>query len=65
MRIVASGTPAELKADHGGERIAVTLPDPDQLDPAAEALERLTDGGVDIDREQAAGDRRRRARRRG
>ena len=51
--IVAAGPPAALKADHGGERIAVTLPDPGQLGPAAEALERSTQGGVDIDHEQA------------
>jgi ABC-2 type transport system ATP-binding protein len=52
-RIRASGSPAELKAAHGGERIAVTLPDLDQLGEAAEALARFADGSVDIDREQA------------
>jgi len=52
-RIRASGTPAELKAAHGGERIAVTLPGVDQLDEAAAALARFADGAVDIDRERA------------
>jgi ABC-2 type transport system ATP-binding protein len=52
-RIAAAGSPAALKADHGGERIAVTLPDAAMLEPAARALESLTSGGVDLDREQA------------
>ena len=56
-RTVAAGTPAALKADHGGERIAVTLPDPGQLDSAAQALESLTGGGTDVDRDAGAGDR--------
>ncbi len=52
-KIAADGTPAALKADHGGERIAVTLPDSGQLEPAAEALGRLTGGAVDLDRERS------------
>jgi ABC-2 type transport system ATP-binding protein len=52
-RIAAAGTPAALKADHGGERIAVTLPDRGQLEPAASALERLTGNSVDLDHEEA------------
>jgi ABC-2 type transport system ATP-binding protein len=51
-RIRASGSPTELKAAHGGERIAVTLPNLGQLEQAAEALARFADGAVDIDREQ-------------
>jgi ABC-2 type transport system ATP-binding protein len=52
-RVAAAGTPAALKADHGGERIAVTLPGSEQIEVAAEALERLTGGATDVDREQS------------
>jgi len=42
--IAAQGSPAELKARVGGERIAVTLADRDQLDAATTALAPFADG---------------------
>jgi ABC-2 type transport system ATP-binding protein len=51
-RITATGTPAELKASHGGERIAVALASPDQLEPARAALERFADGACSVEVEQ-------------
>jgi ABC-2 type transport system ATP-binding protein len=43
-RIAAAGTPAELKARVGGERIVVTVQQRDDLDTAARALEPYADG---------------------
>jgi ABC-2 type transport system ATP-binding protein len=37
-RVIARGTPGELKARVGGERVVVTLRGADQLDAAAEAI---------------------------
>jgi ABC-2 type transport system ATP-binding protein len=51
-RITATGTPAELKARHGGERIAVALVSPEQLEPARAALERFADGACSVEAEQ-------------
>jgi ABC-2 type transport system ATP-binding protein len=45
-RIVAKGTPSELKSRVGGERIAVSLELPDHLEVAAAALEPFADGPV-------------------
>ena len=45
-RIAAHGTPTELKAQVGGERIAVTLSTPHQIDIAADALTPFADGPV-------------------
>ena len=45
-RIAAQGTPTELKARVGGERIAVTLAEPRQVEFAGRALERFADGPV-------------------
>ncbi len=50
-RIAATGSPAELKARHGGERIAVAVPTAEQLPLAAAALERVAAGGAEIDKE--------------
>ena len=47
--IAAQGTPSELKARLGGERISVTLPKRDQLDAASAALARFADGPVSAD----------------
>jgi ABC-2 type transport system ATP-binding protein len=45
-RIAAQGTPAQLKARVGGQRIAVTLEAPEQLAAVAEVLEPFADGPV-------------------
>ena len=45
-RVVAAGTPSELKARLGGERIAVTVAGADQLAAAARALASFADGPV-------------------
>jgi ABC-2 type transport system ATP-binding protein len=45
-RIVAAGTPSELKARLGGERVTVTVAGADQLEAAAEALSSFADGPV-------------------
>jgi ABC-2 type transport system ATP-binding protein len=50
-KIVATGSPGQLKARHGGERIVVTVDGADELGPAAEALERVAAGTAEIDRE--------------
>jgi ABC-2 type transport system ATP-binding protein len=49
-RIVAAGTPAELKTRVGGERIAITVASTDHLETAAEALAPFADGPVARDR---------------
>ena len=52
-RIAATGTPAELKARHGGERIAVSVGAAAQLGGAASALEAVAAGAASIDEESA------------
>jgi ABC-2 type transport system ATP-binding protein len=42
-RVAASGSPAELKARVGGERLEVTVPDSDDLEPTAAALAPFAD----------------------
>jgi len=42
-RVAATGSPAELKARVGGERLEVTVPDPDDLEPTAAALAPFAD----------------------
>ena len=49
--IVATGSPSHLKAQHGGERVVVTVDGADDLGPAAEALEKVAAGTAEIDRE--------------
>ena len=51
--IAATGSPAELKARHGGERITVSVPAEDQLAITAQALERVAAGAAEIDAEAA------------
>src|ERR1700722_447443 len=51
-RIAATGTPAELKARYGGERIEVAVADEDQLEPAREALVSFADGACSSDVQQ-------------
>jgi ABC-2 type transport system ATP-binding protein len=50
-RVAAAGSPAELKARVGGERVAVTVADAATLEPAAAALVPFADGPTDRDRE--------------
>ena len=45
-RVVAAGTPTELKARLGGEQVAVTVAGADQLEAAADALAPFADGPV-------------------
>ena len=52
-RTAATGSPAELKARHGGERIAVAVPAAGQLASAASALERVAAGPAKIDAERS------------
>jgi ABC-2 type transport system ATP-binding protein len=49
--IVATGSPGQLKARHGGERVVVTVDDAETLPAAAAALERVAAGAPEIDRE--------------
>jgi ABC-2 type transport system ATP-binding protein len=48
-RVVAAGSPAELKARIGGERIAVTVAAAAELEPASAALAPFADGPADRD----------------
>ncbi len=50
-RTVANGSPAELKARIGGERVVASLNSAEDLAPAARALTPFADGGVAEDRE--------------
>ncbi|CAL9654906.1 ATP-binding cassette domain-containing protein [Streptomyces sp. enrichment culture] len=52
-RIVARGTPHDLKARAGGRRIELVVPWPEQLDTAARLLARLTGRAPDVDRPRA------------
>jgi ABC-2 type transport system ATP-binding protein len=50
-QIVATGSPGRLKAEHGGERVVVTVDDGAKLPAAAAALERVAAGSAEIDEE--------------
>jgi ABC-2 type transport system ATP-binding protein len=50
-QIVATGSPGQLKAQHGGERVVVTVDDAAVLPAAAQALERVAAGAAEIDEE--------------
>jgi ABC-2 type transport system ATP-binding protein len=52
-RTAAMGSPAELKARHGGERIAVTVAGVEQLAGAGDALERVAAGAAELDLERS------------
>jgi ABC-2 type transport system ATP-binding protein len=43
-RVAATGSPAELKAQIGGERLEVTIGSPDQLEQTSAALQPFADG---------------------
>ena len=51
-KAVASGSPVELKARHGGERVVVTVDDDADLPGAAAALERVAAGTPEIEHEE-------------
>jgi len=51
--VAATGSPSELKARHGGERIAVTVAADGQLEHAASALTGVAAGPAEVDREQS------------
>lgn len=48
-RVIASGTPDELKSRLGGDRVDVTLTDPTQLGVAVEALRSIANGEPVVD----------------
>jgi ABC-2 type transport system ATP-binding protein len=50
-RVIAEGTPTELKARLGGDRIDVVLHRADALAAAAELVERIADAPAEIDRD--------------
>jgi daunorubicin resistance ABC transporter ATP-binding subunit len=50
-RVVATGSPANLKARHGGERVVVTVDEVDDLAPVAQALEKVAASPAEIDQE--------------
>jgi ABC-2 type transport system ATP-binding protein len=51
-RTVATGSPTELKARHGGERVVVTVDAETSLPAAATALERVAAGAPEVDAEE-------------
>ena len=50
-KIVATGSPSQLKAQHGGERVVVTVDQAEDLPAAARALAQVAAGGAEIDQE--------------
>ena len=50
-RVIADGTPTELKSVIGGDRIDVVVHDGDRLDAGAALLERLAEAAVETDRD--------------
>jgi ABC-2 type transport system ATP-binding protein len=50
-KVVATGSPGQLKARHGGERVVVTVDEADDLGPAASALEKVAAGTAELDHE--------------
>ena len=51
-RIAATGSPTELKARHGGERVVVSVDAETELPAAATALERVAAGAPEVDAEE-------------
>jgi ABC-2 type transport system ATP-binding protein len=51
-RVAATGSPTELKARHGGERVVVTVDAEAELPAAATALERVAAGAPEVDVEE-------------
>jgi ABC-2 type transport system ATP-binding protein len=50
-RVIAEGTPAELKARLGGERVEVVLHRPDQLDLASDVVTAAAGAPAEVDRD--------------
>jgi ABC-2 type transport system ATP-binding protein len=50
-KIVATGSSSQLKAQHGGERVVVTVDAAEELPAAARALEQVAAGAPEIDQE--------------
>ncbi|WP_433438869.1 ATP-binding cassette domain-containing protein [Nonomuraea sp. CA-141351] len=50
-RVVAEGTPDELKAKLGGDRLDVVIHDPARLDEAAGIIGRIASGPAEVDRD--------------
>ncbi|NED50054.1 daunorubicin/doxorubicin resistance ABC transporter ATP-binding protein DrrA, partial [Micromonospora aurantiaca] len=50
-RVIAEGTPDQLKRRFGGDRIEVVVDDPAALDGAARIVGRVAAGEVDVDAE--------------
>ncbi|KAB8197125.1 ATP-binding cassette domain-containing protein [Nonomuraea phyllanthi] len=50
-RVVAEGTPDELKSTLGGDRLDVVIRDPARLDEAAALISRVTSGAAETDRD--------------
>ena len=50
-RVIANGTPSQLKSQIGGDRIDIVLRDTDELTAAAALVGRLSDDEVEIDRD--------------
>jgi ABC-2 type transport system ATP-binding protein len=50
-RVAAAGSPGELKAQIGGERVTITVADAHELEPAAAAVAPFADGAADRDPE--------------
>ena len=51
-QVAATGTPSELKARHGGERVVVSVDAETELPAAATALERVAAGAPEVDAEE-------------
>jgi len=51
-RVAATGSPTELKARHGGERVVVSVDAETELPAAATALERVAAGAPEVDAEE-------------
>ncbi len=51
-KVAATGSPTELKARHGGERVVVTVTVDAELPAAATALERVAAGAPEVDAEE-------------
>ena len=50
-RVIADGTPEQLKSKIGGSRVDIVLNSVDELPVAANLVERISDGEVEIDRD--------------
>jgi ABC-2 type transport system ATP-binding protein len=51
-RVIADGTPAQLKSRIGGDQIDLVVRDADDLPAAAAVVERVADGAAEVDRDR-------------